>query len=275
MKTLAHVCLPLLAAILSILPSAKAHGYIANFIVDGVSYLGNAPNVPTQPSPIRQISKVNPVKNATNPFLSCGQNAQPASMVVDVNPGSNITFEWGVLTGPGTHWPHGTGPLITYMASCGSVTCDKFDASTAQWFKIKQTGLKRPGVWYQTDLKSGAPYSTNIPNNIAPGQYLVRQEIIALHLAKTIYGAEFYPSCTQVNVKGSGTGVPPASDLVSFPGAYKDTDPGIFDPHAYDPKAVYTFPGPPVVSFTNSQKRSADYEEASLPRYRSRVMRSL
>jgi hypothetical protein len=28
------------------------------------------------------------------------------------------------------------------MASCGSVTCDKFDATTAQWFKIDEAGKK-------------------------------------------------------------------------------------------------------------------------------------
>lgn len=42
-------------------------------------------------------------------------------------------------------------------------------------------------------------------------------------------GAEFYPSCTQVRVSGSGNGAPNAT--VSFPGAYSDSDPGIFDPN--------------------------------------------
>lgn len=75
----------------------------------------------------------------------------------------------------------------------------------------------------------GKTYTTSVPANLKSGQYLVRHEIIALHLADTKGGAEFYPSCTQVNVKGSGTGTPSASELVSFPGAYKDTDAGIFD----------------------------------------------
>ena len=67
-----------------------------------------------------------------------------------------------------------------------------------------------------------------LPDNIAPGDYLIRHEIIALHLATSVGGAEFYPSCTQVRIGGSGTGTP--NGTVSFPGAYSDTDPGIFDP---------------------------------------------
>jgi Auxiliary Activity family 9 (formerly GH61) len=119
MKTFIAICLPLLA---TFLPSVEAHGYIADLTIDGsTSYAGNAPSVPTQPSPIRQISTVNPVKNATNPNLTCGQHAQPASMVVDVNAGSNITLTWGVLTGPGTHWPHGTGALFFIYTIIGGL----------------------------------------------------------------------------------------------------------------------------------------------------------
>lgn len=56
---------------------------------------------------------------------------------------------------------------------------------------------------------------------------LVKQ-IIALHLATSMGGAEFYPSCTQVSIGGSGTGQPDSTVL--FPGAYSDSDPGIYDP---------------------------------------------
>ena len=55
-------------------------------------------------------------------------------------------------------------------------------------------------------------------------------QILALHLGDSFGGAEFYPSCTQVHINGTGTGAPQPSELVSFPGAYSDSDPGIFDP---------------------------------------------
>ena len=74
---------------------------------------------------------------------------------------------------------------------------------------------------------TGKPISATVPKNLAPGNYLIRHEIIALHLAEKVGGAEFYPSCTQVKVGGSGNGTPKSSELVSFPGGYSDTDPGI------------------------------------------------
>lgn len=91
---------------------------------------------------------------------------------------------------------------------------------------------------------SGKPVSVTLPTNVAPGDYLVRHEIIALHLAVTLGGAEFYPSCTQVRIGGSQTGTP--NQTVLFPGAYNDNDPGIYDPNVFTPGADYVFPGPPV-----------------------------
>jgi Auxiliary Activity family 9 (formerly GH61) len=91
---------------------------------------------------------------------------------------------------------------------------------------------------------SGKPVSVTLPTNVAPGDYLVRHEIIALQLAVTLGGAEFYPSCTQIRISGSQTGTP--NQTVSFPGAYNDNDPGIYDPNVYSPGSDYVFPGPPV-----------------------------
>lgn len=108
---------------------------------------------------------------------------------------------------------------MTYMASCGSTTCDQYDSTNAEWFKIEETGLE-PGniTWYQQNISTsvlntlisfvmrlhvplsvnGSPANVTIPSTLKSGQYLIRHEIIALHLATTVGGAEFYPSCTQV-----------------------------------------------------------------------------
>lgn len=81
---------------------------------------------------------------------------------------------------------------------------------------------------------SGVPANFTMPQNIAPGNYIFRQEIIALHLANEKGGAEFYPSCSRITVSGSGTGTPTDDELVSLPGAYSDTDPGIYVPGVSD-----------------------------------------
>ena len=42
---------------------------------------------------------------------------------------------------------------MTYMALCDTSTCDKFNGSTAKWFKIDQIGKKSDGnTWYQQDV---------------------------------------------------------------------------------------------------------------------------
>jgi len=141
-----------------------------------------------------------------------------------------------------------------YLANCGGTTCDQFDSTTAKWFKISQIGLESDEVtWYQQNLMDGQVANVTLPSNIAPGNYIIRHEIIALHLANEMGGAEFYPSCSQLNISGSGTGAPTPDELVSFPGAYSDDDPGIYVPDIFNgPISSYPFPGPAVASFVAS-----------------------
>lgn len=232
----------------------SAHGFTHQMIIDGKAYIGNAPNADPNPSPLRQVSDVGPVKGASNPDVNCGLSAQPASQVASANPGSTVQFDW--RGGDLSHWPHNTGPIMTYMASCGDTTCDKFNPQSAQWFLIDRQGQYSNGSWIQSSLMNNALVNVQIPSNIAPGNYMIRNEIIALHLAVTMGGAEFYPSCGQLQIGGSGTGKPAQSDLVKLPGAYKDTDPGIFDPNVFNEGATYTFPGPNIASFITGSSPS-------------------
>ncbi|KAM6495231.1 glycoside hydrolase family 61 protein [Amanita muscaria] len=237
-------------------PTVSAHGFVHQVIIDGTSYIGNPPNAAQNTSPLRQVSDVGPVKGATNPNVNCGLDAQLASQVANANPGSIIQWDW--RGGDLSHWPHNTGPMMTYMASCGSTTCDQFNSSNAKWFLIDRVGQSSDGSWAQADLMTGALASVKVPSSLAPGNYIMRHEIIALHLAVTLGGAEFYPGCAQLSIGGSQTGVPQPSDLVSLPGAYKDTDPGIFDPNVFDSGATYTFPGPPIASFISGASSSGN-----------------
>ncbi len=70
-------------------------------------------------------------------------------------------------------------------------------------------------------------YTFTIPSCLAPGFYLVRHEIIALHSAWAQGEAQFYPSCHQLRVSGPGSLVPAGPELVSFPGAYRAEEAGI------------------------------------------------
>lgn len=77
-----------------------------------------------------------------------------------------------------------------------------------------------------------------------------------MHFATKHGGAQIYPSCIQVNVTGSqAKSLPSDAALVSFPGAYKATDPGIFTPKIFTQRD-YVFPGPPVVDFGGSKEQA-------------------
>jgi Auxiliary Activity family 9 (formerly GH61) len=52
----------------------------------------------------------------------------------------------------------------------------------------------------------------------------LRGEVIALHGAGNLKGAQFYIECAQLHVSGGGSTEPPT---VRFPGAYAQNDPGI------------------------------------------------
>ncbi|KAF9522676.1 glycosyl hydrolase family 61-domain-containing protein [Crepidotus variabilis] len=234
MKFSVSVALPILFA-----TYASAHGMLTNVKVAGKSF-----SVNDQASNIRKVSTQDPNKGASNPALNCGPNAQKASLVADAQPGDPMTFDW--KTASGSNWVHNTGPMLTYMASCGSVPCSQFDSAQASWFKIDEQGRKPDGTWVQADLMAGGTTTVNVPKNLAPGGYMVRHEIIALHLATSLGGAEFYPGCMQINVGGSGTGAPSPNELVKLPGAYTDNDAGIFDTSVFDTNAPYKMPGPAI-----------------------------
>jgi len=119
------------------------------------------------------------------------------------------------------------------------------DAGAGPWFKVSQEGYNVPNKWWGTQTLNAncGKRSFIIPSDLAPGQYLLRAEVIALHVASSVGGAQFYMSCYQLNVTGSGTKNPTG---VSFPGAYSATDPGI-QINIYGTITSYTIPGPTAV----------------------------
>ncbi|KAH9931329.1 glycosyl hydrolase family 61-domain-containing protein [Fomitopsis serialis] len=231
--------LPLLAAL-----RVSAHGYVSRVVIDGVVYAGNEPNDNTGSSPIRMISTIDPVKGANNLYLNCGQEAQAAAITAPAKPGSSVTFQWSGAPGGGDNWPHNVGPLMTYMTQCTTTNCAAFDSSSAEWFKIDELGMNSSNAWFQGYLTQGDSYTVTLPTSIKSGGYLIRHELIALHQAVSIGGAEFYPSCTQVLISGSGDGTPSSGEMCTFPGGYSDTDPGIYVPDIYNGGLDYVFPGP-------------------------------
>ena len=136
-----------------------------------------------------------------------------------------------------------------YMAKCPGETCDGVAADSLNWFKIDQTTYDGT-QWPAEKITAGEDYTFTIPSDLAPGAYLLRHEIIALHFAwdpSTGDGFENYPYCIQTILSGDGTAVP--SETVTFPEVY---DPANYEWYDYsvpwderDPND-YVPPGPAV-----------------------------
>ncbi|KZP09170.1 lytic polysaccharide monooxygenase [Athelia psychrophila] len=258
--------LNLLLTLLLLAHSVAAHGWVAKIEVASKTYNGNTPPSTTTPSVIRPVSTWTPVTGATSPSLNCGMNATKATQVATVAAGSELKIYWKTMMLPAQLWFHNTGPILTYMASCGSTACSSFDSTKAKWFKISELG-QEPGktTWYQANLMTGAPANVTVPSNLKAGNYLMRHEVINMGRADgaTTGITEFFPSCSQLEITGSGTGAPEASELVSFPGAYTDKEPSIFD-SAYNYVAgAYKFPGPAVAAFVSGSSSSGGSSNSS------------
>ncbi|KAJ7818441.1 glycoside hydrolase [Mycena olivaceomarginata] len=218
------------ALIASVFTGAAAHGWVSTVVITNTTYTGNAP-LETQPTPKDSIIR---------------QVAEYASA-----PGDNIKIGWGGYPEDrGGEWIHDVGPMLAYLAACDT-SCSTFKATqTTQWFKIAQQGTQSNGSWYQERLYEGLLAEVTLPANLKGGDYLLRHEVIALHMAEALGGAEFFPSCIQITVTGNGTGTATQKEMAHFPGAYKSTDPGIhLDVYTNFDGAAYPFPGPPIAAF--------------------------
>ncbi|KAH6648615.1 family 61 endoglucanase [Truncatella angustata] len=147
-------------------------------------------------------------------------NNVPVNITAQVASGSKLTFYW-------TDWTSDhPGPIMTYLASCGG-SCETFSGSTGNvWVKIHQAGydatLDPP--WASKRLPTqNSTWSVTLPSKLTPGEYLLRHEILGLQRTNTNGSlAQFYPSCNQITVTGSGTTSLPTG--IALPGAYQPDD---------------------------------------------------
>ncbi|KAK3360521.1 glycoside hydrolase [Lasiosphaeria hispida] len=140
------------------------------------------------------------------------------------------------------------GPCQFYMARVpDGQDVNTWEAAGNVWFKAGSISAVGSGVLKGDEATWPAYHkkevSFKIPKAVPSGNYLVRVESIALHLAQNPGGAQFYISCGQVTIRGGGSGTP--GPLVAFPGAYKANDPGLLWPNS-PAKTSYTAPGPAV-----------------------------
>ncbi|KAF9463069.1 glycosyl hydrolase family 61-domain-containing protein [Collybia nuda] len=191
----------------------------------------------------------NPVTDVTSTDLTCNVNGLSGSTVstLSISSGATITFEWhqhDQRTGEDPISAGHKGPVMVYVAKAPS-TAASFNGQGAVWTKIYESGLLNSTTW-ATDVVNAnqGKHSVKLPTSLPAGEYLLRAEIIALHVASSYPGAQFYIGCAQVKITSGGSANPPK---VALPGAYSPSDPGITI-NIYNNLQSYTAPGPAVWS---------------------------
>ncbi|THH29747.1 hypothetical protein EUX98_g4437 [Antrodiella citrinella] len=209
-----------------------------------------------------------PVTSVTDPEFRCYEldlvNTAGETQTATVSAGSTIGFK-------GQHKPHPesrcssppysplkndykNGPIYhpgyldVYMTPAVPAANSEAAGTGQTWFKIWQDAPVFDASSRALTFPSTTEdqFTFTIPASLPSGQYLVRGEQIALHVASTYGGAQFYIGCAQINVVNGGNGTP--GPLVSIPGVYTGYEPGILI-NIYDLPANFTgyqAPGPAV-----------------------------
>ncbi|KAH8833434.1 glycoside hydrolase [Flagelloscypha sp. PMI_526] len=191
----------------------------------------------------------NPVTDVTSTDITCNVGGTSGSSVstLSVPSGATISFEWhqhDQRTGEDPLAGGHRGPIQVYIAKAPS-TAASFNGQGAVWTKLFSAGLlNATSQYWESDLvnTSSGKHDVKLPTSLPAGEYLLRAEHIALHVASSYPGAQFYVGCAQIKISSGGSASPAK---VSLPGAYKGSDPGI-TVNIYNNLQSYTAPGPSV-----------------------------
>ncbi|KAK4185661.1 glycosyl hydrolase family 61-domain-containing protein [Podospora australis] len=197
---------------------------------------------------IRTPASNDPVRDLKSPNLVCNTNGgKPAPSFVKAPAGASLTSRWFHFNPNDPNDiidPSHKGPIITYIAPF-----TEGNGAGPMWSKIDEQGFEN-GEWAIIKMRNnGGKVNFKLPSTLAPGQYLIRQELLALHMADFRgdqvegRGAESYPSCFQVEVTGNGEAIPDQD--FDFNRGYTYDNPGLFF-NIHIPFDKYTPPGPPV-----------------------------
>ncbi|KAM3077242.1 hypothetical protein ACMFMG_003294 [Clarireedia jacksonii] len=241
-----------LSVILNVASTVSAHGWIDVWTISGQNYTGfnptTAPWVPDQGTISWPAwnTDTGPVysNQLQSPDIICSINATNAKIyAASIAAGSTINFHW-------TTWPDSHhGPILTYLAACNG-ECTTVDKEQLEWFKIAEMGQLslgagggKAGTWADDELRAAnGAWSATIPSSIKAGNYVLRNEIIALHSAYAVGAAQLYPQCANIKITGNGEATPSGVVGTSL---YNSTDPGLlYNIYNDETKPTYQIPGP-------------------------------
>ncbi|KAG7123992.1 endo-beta-1 like protein [Verticillium longisporum] len=175
----------------------------------------------------------NPVEDVSSNDLTCGLVTHTSTDVIEVEAGDEIGAWYQHVLG-GEQYPGDVdnpiaashkGPITAWLAKVDDAATSSH--ANLEWFKIAEDGFDNTrGIWGVDNLlqQDGCTYF-DIPECIAPGDYLLRVELLALHSAYVPKGSQFYTSCVNLRVTRGGNFAP--GETFAIPGVYEANDPAI------------------------------------------------
>ncbi|CBX91667.1 hypothetical protein IAQ61_010965 [Plenodomus lingam] len=233
------------AALSALVALAQAHATWQQLWKNGEDLESTCARLPPSNSPIEDYTS-NALQCNVNPAAASGKCAFEAGDTVTIEMHQHNTRDCSQEGIGGAHW----GPVLAYMSKVEDAAAAD---GSSEFFKVYQNAWKKNpeasqgdnDFWGTKDMNYNCgKLDFKIPTDIAPGDYLLRAEAIALHAAGPAGGAQHYVTCYQLTVTGSGTLVPKG---VTFPEAYSKTGPGLgFSIHA--DLSDYPVPGPELIA---------------------------
>ena len=254
-------------AAVSLISKVSTHGIVQGIVAGGEWYVGYNPNMQYLPQHPKVAGWYAPedidtgyVNNYQHQDIICHKGATPGEAYVPVVAGGSLGLQW-------TNWPADHhDAILDYLAVCGD-DCTTVDKTTLLWNKIDEAGLidgsDPPGFWASNDMiANNNSWAVTIPPFIAPGKYVLRHEIIALHASHNYgtAGAQAYPQCINLDITGSGTDPLRSGTLGTE--LYTADDAGIYLNIYWQPLTSYDIPGPPVISAAVSGFAPRSYDPA-------------
>ncbi|KAH8713123.1 putative endo-beta-1,4-glucanase D [Beauveria bassiana] len=245
--------------------AATAHTMFTTLYVDGKNQ-GDGTCVRM---PMNGATGTAPIYPITGDAMACASLTQcrpgyggrdPVPFVCPAASGAKLTFEfrlWPNAQHPGALDVGHKGPCAVYLKRVDDMFSEP--AAGDGWFKIWDDGYDNKTQEWCSDrlISHDGLLSVRLPTGLAPGYYLVRPEILALHFAYK-GDPQFYLGCAQIFVQGGPAGASvPKEKMVSIPGYVNADTPGLgFNIHK-DVIPAYPMPGPSVYAPSSSSSSSS------------------
>lgn len=190
--------------------------------------------------------------------IICAKGSNPSNISAPAFAGSVVTVKWWMVDQPFPEGHH--GPVIDYIASCNG-PCSKVNPLDLKFVKIAQRGwinnsTYAEGFWATNQLiANNGTWPIKVPSELKAGEYIIRHELLALHVALNAIGkgpyykdgGESYPQC--ISIKVGGTGTKSITGGISAESLYRGDEPGLaINIHTSPNHQDYIIPGPPVWS---------------------------